>query len=113
MNTLLCYDYALGYLRRYQKTITDMKKQLQKKSYEAGEITSTLEKLIEIGLLDDERYAEQYIYSEVIRKKAKIIKEIWKFRHKWFEQQDIIKKLQTRWYTFALIQQVMDWFDRN
>ncbi len=65
---LSCYDYALGYASRWQKTRADLGKQLVKKEYEEPEITDVLGRLEEIGLLDDRRYAEQYLFSEGVRK---------------------------------------------
>lgn len=63
-----CMEYALSYLSRYPKTEQEMRLLLYKKGYDGDPIKATMESLKRNNFINDEKYAESYLYSEVIKK---------------------------------------------
>ena len=55
------YNAALKLLARKDYTVAEMKQKLAAKTFEITLIESAIEKLCEIGLLDDEKYANTYV----------------------------------------------------
>ena len=63
-----CMDYALSYLSRYPKTEQEMRILLYKKWYTSEQVSATMESLKKNNFINDEKYAESYLYSEVVKK---------------------------------------------
>jgi regulatory protein len=63
-----CMEYALSYLSRYPKTEQEMRILLYKKGYTSEQITSTMESLKKNNFINDEKYTESYLYSEIVKK---------------------------------------------
>lgn len=61
-------EYALSYLSRYPKTEQEMRILLYKKGYTSEQITSTMESLKKNNFINDEKYTESYLYSEIVKK---------------------------------------------
>ena len=60
------YDYALNLLSARPYTIRNLERKLVRKVYPPAEIESTIERLIASGLLDDNRYAQQFARSKLL-----------------------------------------------
>ena len=89
-----CLDYALSYLSRYPKTEQEMRILLYRKGYDSEQITSTMTSLKKNNFINDEKYAESYLYSEVVKKGKPIFL--------------IKQKLQQRGVNKRLIDQLID-----
>jgi regulatory protein len=61
-------DYALSYLSRYPKTEQEMRILLYRKGYDGEQISSTMKSLKNNNFINDQNYAESYLYSEVVKK---------------------------------------------
>ncbi len=62
------YDAALSYLSPKARTVREVELKLDEGSYSEGEIMQTTERLKEAGLLDDEKYARDFIESRLSTK---------------------------------------------
>jgi regulatory protein len=61
-------EYALSYLSRYPKTEQEMRILLYRKGYDSEQVISTMESLQRNNFINDEKYAESYLFSEIVRK---------------------------------------------
>ena len=61
-------EYAITYLSRYPKTEQEMTILLYTKGYSTEEIEHTMDVLKENNFINDEKFAESYLYSEVIKR---------------------------------------------
>ena len=61
-------EYAITYLSRYPKTEQEMRILLYTKWYNTDEIEHTMSILKENNFINDEKFAESYLYSEVIKR---------------------------------------------
>ena len=61
-------EYAITYLSRYPKTEQEMTILLYTKGYSTEEIEHTMDILKENNFINDEKFAESYLYSEVIKR---------------------------------------------
>ena len=59
------YDTALGYLTPKARTVREVELKLDEGNYSEGEIMQTVDRLKEAGLLDDERYAHDFVESRL------------------------------------------------
>jgi regulatory protein len=66
MNRPTPYNYALNLLAARPYSTQSLRRKLVQKEYAADEISGTIERLTENGLLNDERYAEQYARSKIL-----------------------------------------------
>lgn len=57
-------NYSLNLLAKYYKTEKELTKKLQEKEYNLETIAAVINKLIELGYLNDEMYVEAYIRSK-------------------------------------------------
>lgn len=62
------YDTALRFLTPKARTVREVELKLDEGSYSEGEIMQTVERLIEAGLLNDEKYARDFIESRLSTK---------------------------------------------
>ncbi|MDR2190647.1 MAG: recombination regulator RecX [Candidatus Peribacteria bacterium] len=63
-----CLEYAISYLARYPKTEQEMSILLYRKGYNTEQIRTTMASLKNNHFIDDEKYAESYLYSEIVKK---------------------------------------------
>ena len=61
-------EYAITYLSRYPKTEQEMTILLYTKGYSTEEIEHTMDILKENNFINDEKFVESYLYSEVIKR---------------------------------------------
>jgi regulatory protein len=87
-----CMEYALSYLSRYPKTEQEMRILLYKKGYDSEQIKYTMESLKKNNFINDEKYAESYLYSEVIKKGKPVFLISQKLQQRGVEK-DLINKL--------------------
>lgn len=58
-------EYALYLLSRRSRTVFEIKRKLLEKEYSAEDIEATVSRLDKIGLLDDQKFAENYAGDKV------------------------------------------------
>ncbi len=61
-------DYALSYLTARDRTVYEMQTYLDGKAFGEADIDATIARLIELGLLDDRRFAEQFVKTRLASK---------------------------------------------
>ena len=59
----VAFDMAVSYLEKYNVSQKGIKDYLKKKNFDQQTINSTIEKLQEYGLVDDEKFAKNYFES--------------------------------------------------
>ena len=62
------YDAALKYLTPKARTVREVEMKLDEGNYSEGEIMMTIERLTDAGLLDDEKYARDFVESRLAAK---------------------------------------------
>lgn len=87
-----CMEYAMNYLSRYPKTEQEMKLLLYKKGYDSESIQKTMNVLKQNNFVNDEKYAESYFYSEVIKKGKPVFVIKQKLLQRWIDK-EILNKL--------------------
>lgn len=63
-----CYEYAMDVLSKYPKTEKELRIKMYQHGYDSQMVMKTLEKLKVENFLNDKRFAESYLNSEVMRK---------------------------------------------
>lgn len=58
-------DCALSYLTARDRTVREMQRHLDQKEYGEADVDAVIERLIELGLLNDRRYAEQFVATRL------------------------------------------------
>jgi regulatory protein len=66
MNRATAYNYALNLLAARPYSSQALRKKLVQKEYATGEADDAIARLVENGLLDDAKYAEQYARSKIL-----------------------------------------------
>ena len=66
MNRLSAYDYALNLLAARPYATRALHKKLIQKEYPAADVDDAIRRLVDNGLLDDEKFAEQYARSKML-----------------------------------------------
>lgn len=61
-------DYALSYLSSRQRTVYEMTGYLDEKDFGEADVDATIERLIELGLLDDRKFADDFIRTRLASK---------------------------------------------
>ena len=117
-------DYAIWYLSRYPKTEQEIRIILYKKWYNSEDVQHCLEVLKKNDFINDEKFADSFLYSEVEKKwrplfiiKQKLIQrgiDKWLLSKKISEQQEEL----TQWMRKAIRKELdeykrkwVDWFD--
>ena len=59
------YDTALSYLTPKARTVREVELKLDEGCYSEGEIMQTIERLTDAGLLNDEKYARDFVESRL------------------------------------------------
>lgn len=90
-------DYAIKYIYRYPKTEKELKVRLLEKWYSEEEIQRAIDFLKSKWWLDDKKFAEAYIRSE-----------IWK---KWKPKIIVYRKLLEKWIDKNIIEEVFEELD--
>jgi len=87
-----CFEFSLNYISRYPKTEKELTIHLFKKWFMSDDINQTMQKLKELWYINDEKFIQSYINSELVNKwkPSIIIKQ--KLLQKWADS-DIIEKL--------------------
>ena len=60
------YNYALNLLAARPYTVRALQRKLQQKEYSAADADDAIRRLVENGLLDDAKFAEQYARSKIL-----------------------------------------------
>jgi regulatory protein len=60
------YNYALNLLAARPYSTQSLRRKLVQKEYSPDEVSSTIDRLLDNGLLNDARYAEQYARSKIL-----------------------------------------------
>ncbi len=63
-----CWQYALSYINRYPKAEKELKAKLLQKWYSLRDTDNTIDALKEQNFVNDERFTESYINSEICKK---------------------------------------------
>ena len=117
-------DYAIWYLSRYPKTEQEIRIILYKKWYNSEDVIHCLEVLKKNDFINDEKFTDSFLYSEVEKKgrplfiiKQKLIQrgiDKWLLAKKISEQQDEL----IEWMRRAIRKELdiykkkwVDWFD--
>jgi regulatory protein len=66
LNRLTAYNYALNLLAARPYPVRSLERKLAQKEYSPSEVGDAVERLLENGLLNDARYAEQYARSKIL-----------------------------------------------
>lgn len=69
------FDSALNYLSYKDRTIKEIQAKLKEKGYLCNEIDDAVDKLIYYGYVDEDKYAESYIKSNISKKSKKLISQ--------------------------------------
>ena len=80
-------DYAITFLHRVPKTEQEVKIKLLQRWYDEGEVTNAMKQLREINLINDERFVELYVESELVNKWKPILVVKQKLRQRWIDKQ--------------------------
>lgn len=59
------YDYALDLLSARGYTVRNLRRKLVQKEFEADEVNAAIERLLNAGLLDDGKYAREYVRQKL------------------------------------------------
>ena len=66
MNRSTAYNYALNLLSARPYAIKALHRKLIQKQYSAADADDAIRRLVDAGLLDDKKYAEQYARSKIV-----------------------------------------------
>ena len=66
MNRLSAYNYALNLLAARPYSTQTLRRKLIRKEYSAADADEAIRRLVDNGLLNDARYAEQYARSKIL-----------------------------------------------
>ena len=58
-------DYAMKYLTLKDRTVSEMQAYLDEKDFGEADVDATVERLKELGLLDDRRYAQRFVETRL------------------------------------------------
>lgn len=61
-------DYAMQYLTAKDRTVREMQAYLDEKDFGEADIDATVERLTELGLLNDRRYAQRFVETRLATK---------------------------------------------
>ncbi len=70
------YQYAINLLSRRSYTVFEVNQKLLQKEYDEGVVQDVLNRLVQSGVLNDERYANQYVqHHMIVGKKGPLLLE--------------------------------------
>jgi SOS response regulatory protein OraA/RecX len=88
-----CLQFSLNYISRYPKTEKELTVHLFKKWFMSQEVNDALTKLKELWYIDDERFIQSYINSEISNKWKPIMAIKQKLMQKWVDSHLVDKVL--------------------
>lgn len=86
-----CREAALKLLERTRRTRRDLERRLKEKDFEAATITTTLDRLAEVGLVDDVEYARAWLAGRWGRKPSGWRRLVQELRGKGVSEEDAEK----------------------
>ncbi len=92
MNQTECIDYALRYIYRFPKTEKELIIKLYQKWYWTKIVKKVIDDFKEKWYVDDLKFAESYVRSEVINKGKPLLLIIKKLEGKWVDK-DMLKSI--------------------
>ena len=117
-------DYTIWYLSCYPKTEQEIRIILYKKWYNSEDIQHCLEVLKKNDFINDEKYIESFLYSEVEKKWRPLFIIKQKLIQRWIDKWLLSKKISetqeelTHWMRKAIKKEIetykrkwIDWFD--
>ena len=117
-------DYAIWYLSRYPKTEQEIRIILYKKWYNSEDIQHCLEVLKKNDFINDEKFVESFLYSEVEKKWRPLFIIKQKLIQRWIDKWLLAEKISenqedlTEWMRKAIRKELdvykkkwVDWFD--
>ncbi len=117
-------DYCLYYLHSVPKTEKQLRVKLMEKWYTLSSIDKVIEKLKKMNLINDRRYAQMYIFSEVVNKWKPLFRVKGKLLEKWINKdliEDVVQENYDdimEWIKTFLRKEIerlknkwLDWFD--
>lgn len=87
-----CIDYALRYISRFPKTEKELVIKLYQKWYGTAEVQKVIDGFKKKGYVDDQKFSESYLRSDVINKGKPLLTLMKKLEMKWVDK-TIIKKI--------------------
>lgn len=119
-----CLQFSLNYISRYPKTEKELTVRLLQKGFMSNEVNETIRKLKELWYINDEKFIQSYINSEISNKGKPILIIKQKLIQKWADWHLIEKLLNNNMedmleWTYKKIQKEIqsykkkwiDWFD--
>jgi len=117
-------DYAISYLSRYPKTEEEMRIILYKKWYNSDDIHRCMDVLKRNDFINDEKFADSFLYSEVAKKWRPLFIIKQKLIQRWIDKWLLIKKISEQqdnlvdWMRKTIKKEIeiykkkwVDWFD--
>jgi regulatory protein len=117
-------EYAIWYLSRYPKTEQEIRIILYKKWYNSEDISHCMDVLKKNDFINDEKFAESFLYSEVEKKWRPLFIIKQKLVQRWIDKWLLAKKISeqqeelTDWMRKAIKKEIeiykkkwIDWFD--
>ena len=117
-------DYAISYLSRYPKTEEEMRIILYKKWYNSDDIHRCMDVLKRNNFINDEKFADSFLYSEVAKKWRPLFIIKQKLIQRWIDKWLLLKKISEQqedlvdWMHKAIKKEIeiykkkwVDWFD--
>ena len=86
-------DYAIWYLSRYPKTEEETRILLYKKWYNTEDIMHCMEVLKKNDFVNDEKFADSFLYSEVSKKGRPLFIVKQKLLQRWIDKWLLMKKI--------------------
>jgi regulatory protein len=83
-----CREAALKLLERTRRTRRDLERRLKEKDFDAATIASTLDRLTEVGLIDDVEYARAWLAGRWGRKPSGWRRLVQELRAKGISEED-------------------------
>lgn len=81
-----CLNFSLNYISRYPKTEKELTVHLFQKWFMSTEVNETIKKLKELWYINDEKFVQSYINSEISNKWKPVIVIKQKLIQKWVDQ---------------------------
>ncbi len=92
--TNTCFQFAIKYISRYPKTQKELTIKLFQKWFSSDEVNNTISKLKDLWYVDDQKFTQSYINSELI--------------NKWKPPIIIKQKLIQKWIDPDIVQDILD-----
>lgn len=92
--TNTCFQFAIKYISRYPKTQKELTIKLFQKWFSSDQVNNTISKLKDLWYVDDQKFTQSYINSELI--------------NKWKPPIIIKQKLIQKWIDPDIVQDILD-----